>query len=214
MLHFLVFLWFHADRTSSHQTFFFFLNVASFFLISGWDRFILFCFVSFIFWDNFCLNSVSLFRDFSGQKWSAKLAFLLPPVYHLLRVFWPTRCRCVTFQFSLTHSSHFCGRFCLASVDFFYVCARAFSTAWRIFYFVYFGMLLCVFSMLSLLNPLRHVRFPPFSFRPHPFPPAPVLGTSAEKKFAGLSSSSVFARPPAHCEDLAAGESPTEDQFY
>ena len=170
-------------------------------------------FVSFIFWDNFCLNSVSLFRDFSGQKWSAKLAFLLPPVYHLLRVFWPTRCRCVTFQFSLTHSFHFCGRFCLASVDFFYVCARAFSTAWRIFYFVYFGMLLCVFSMLSLLNPLRHVRFPPFSFRPHPFPPAPVLGTSAEKKFAGLSSSSVFARPPAHCEDLAAGESPTEDQF-
>ena len=46
-----------------------------------------------------------------------------------------------------------------------------------------------------------------------PPPPAPALGTSAGVYEAqARSSSSVLARPPTHCEAVAAGGSPSEDQ--
>ena len=45
------------------------------------------------------------------------------------------------------------------------------------------------------------------------FDPPYYYLTSAPPKSQALSSSSVLARPPAHCEDLVAGESPTEGQL-
>ena len=59
------------------------------------------------------------------------------------------------------------------------------------------------------------VSTPPISSPPPPPPPppAPAPGTSAGIVVAqARSSSSVLARPPTHCEAVAAGGSPSEDQ--